>query len=54
MGNPHIYYKRALQCFAHCLTYMENEKLAKSLLQEESEEKLEEFILQKKKVMTEK
>lgn len=54
MGNPRIYYKRALQCFAHCLTYMEDKKLAKELCEEESEEKLEQFILQKKEQIDEK
>ena len=26
MGCPSIYYKRALQCFAHALVYMEDNK----------------------------
>lgn len=50
MGCPSIYYKRALQCFAHALVYMEDSKLAKEL----SEEKLEKFILEKKKTCNEK
>ena len=54
MGNPHVYYKNALQCFAYYLTYMENTELAKTLYQEESEEKLEEFILKKKETVSEK
>lgn len=54
MGCPQIYYKRALQCFAHALIYMEDEKQAKKLLDEKSEEKLEEFILDKKKICNEK
>lgn len=49
MGCPSIYYKRALQCFARALVYMEDSKLAKELLEEKSEEKLEKFILEKKK-----
>ena len=54
MGCPAIYYKRALQCFAHALVYMEDNKLAKELLNEKSEEKLETFILDKKKNLNEK
>ena len=54
MGCPDIYYKRALQCFAHALVHMEDNKLAKELLNEKSEEKLEEFILDKKKTYDEK
>ena len=50
MGCPSIYYKRALQCFAHALVYMEDKDLAKEL----SEEKLETFILNKKKICNEK
>ena len=49
MGCPAIYYKRALQCFAHALVYMEDNKLAKELSEEKSEYKLEKFILDKKK-----
>ena len=54
MGCPSIYYKRALQCFAHALVYMEDSKLAKELSEEKSEEKLEAFILDKKKTYGEK
>lgn len=54
MGCPDIYYKRALQCFAYALVHLEDNKLAKELLNEESEEKLEEFILNKKKTYDEK
>lgn len=54
MGCQSIYYKRALQCFAHALVYMEDSKLAKELSEEKSEEKLEEFILDKKKICNEK
>ena len=53
MGCPQIYYKRALQCFAHVLVYMEDNKLAKELLEEKSEDKLEKFILKKKKTCNE-
>lgn len=48
MGCPSRYYKRALQCFAHALIYMEDKKLAKELSEEKSEEKLEKFILERK------
>lgn len=54
MGYPSIYYKRALQCFAHALVYMEDSKLAKELSEEKLEEKLEKFILEKKKTCDEK
>ena len=54
MGCPSIYYKGALQCFAHALVYMDDSKLAKELLEEKSEDKLEKFILKKKKTCNEK
>lgn len=54
MGCPHMYYKRALQYFAHALAYMEDSKLAKELYEETSEEKLETFILHKKEQIDEK
>lgn len=54
MGCPHMFYKMALQDFAHCLTYMDDTKLAKELSTEESEEKLEQYILQKKEQIEEK
>ena len=54
MGCPSIYYKRALQYFAHALVYMEDSKLAKELIEEKSEEKLESFISHKKKFYNEK
>lgn len=54
MGCPHVYYKQALQSFAYALAYMEDAKLAKKLFEETDEEKLENFILQKKKQMKEK
>ena len=54
MGCPSIYYKRALQCFAHALVYMEDSKLAKELSEEKLEEKLEKFILEKKNTCNEK
>lgn len=54
MGNPHIYYKRALQNFAHCLATEEDKwSLAKQLYDEESEEVLEEYILKRKSEMDE-
>lgn len=54
MGCPSIFYKHALQCFAHALVYMDDDKLAKELLNEKSEERLEKFILDKKKSYNEK
>ena len=54
MSYPSIYYKRALQCFAHALVYMEDKSLAKELLEENSENKLEKFILEKKKIYNKK
>lgn len=54
MGCPSIYYKRALQCFSHALVYIDNRNLAKELLNEKSVEKLETFILDKKKNLNEK
>ena len=54
MGCPSIYYKRVLQCFSHALVYTENKNLAKELLNEKSVEKLETFILDKKKSINEK
>jgi hypothetical protein len=49
MGNPHVFYKRALQNFAHCLAAEDNNfSLARKLYEEESDEVLEDFILKKK------
>ena len=54
MGNPDIYYKRALQNFAHCLAAEEDKwSLAKQLYEEESEKVLEEYILKRKAEMDE-
>ena len=54
MGNPHVFYKRALQNFAHCLAAEENKwTLAKKLYEEESEEVLEDYILKRKSEMDE-
>lgn len=54
MGNPSVFYKRALQNFAHCLA-AEDDKwaLAKQMYEEESEEVLEEYILKRKSEMDE-
>ena len=55
MGNPSLYYKRALQYFSHCLACEDkNRKLAKELCEEESDDRLEKYILEKKKKMSEK
>lgn len=48
MGCPNEFYKRALQYFAYCLTYTQNKKLAKKWGDEDSIEKLEEYIKKKK------
>lgn len=54
MGNPSIFYKRALQSFAHCLAAEEDKwSLAKQLYEEDSEEILEEYILKRKSEMDE-
>ena len=52
MGCPDIYYKRALQNFAHCLAAEDdNFSLAKKLYEEKSESVLEDFILKRKNEM---
>lgn len=54
MGNPSIFYKRALQNFAHCLAAEDNKwALAKQLYAEDAEEALEEYILKRKSEMPE-
>ena len=35
MGYPSIYYKRALQCFAHALVCMEDKKISKRIIRRE-------------------
>lgn len=55
MGNPSIFYKRALQNFARCLASRDNKwTLAKQMYEEEAEEVLEEYILKRKSEMDEK
>ena len=54
MGCPDTYYKHTLQCFAHALVYIENQSLAREMLEEKSVEKLETFILDKKKNLNKK
>lgn len=54
MGNPDIYYKKALKYFVYSLIFVENAKLAEELFEEPSKEKLESIILQKKAQMNEK
>lgn len=55
MGCPDIYYKRALQNFAHCLAAEDNNwLLANQLHEEECNAILESFILEKKDEMDEK
>lgn len=46
MGCPDIYYRKVLQCFAHCLNYTKDKKKAALLSQEESCEVLEKEIMQ--------
>ena len=54
MGCPDIYYKRALQNFAHCLAVEDNDYLlASQLHEEECNAILENFILEKKDEMDE-
>lgn len=49
MGSPSIYYKRAIQDFAYCLASEEDDfKLAKELYIENSVERLEKYISEKK------
>ena len=50
MGCPDIYYTKALQYFAHCLAFSEDIKLSKELAAETSRDRLESYILQKKKI----
>lgn len=54
MGNPDFYYKRSLQVLARYLVFMDDKKFAEELLNEQSVEMLEKFILQKKEEMEEK
>lgn len=54
MGCPYIYYKRALQYFAHALACMEDSKLVKELFEETLDDRLEGFILEKKISLSEK
>lgn len=54
MGCPDFYYKRALQYLSYNLTCFDDMKSAKELLGEESEEKLEHFLLDKKNQINEK
>ena len=55
MGCPDIYYKRALQNFAHCLAAEDNNwLLANQLHEEECNAILESFILEKKDEVDEK
>ena len=52
MGNPHVFYKSALQKLAHCLAAEENKwTLARQLYEETSEEALEKYILARKSEM---
>ena len=49
MGIPEIHYKRALQAFAHALAFeVKDYKLAKELVEEQDNMRLEEYILHMK------
>ena len=49
MGIPEIHYKRALQAFAHALAFeVEDHKLARKLVEEQDDMRLEEYILHMK------
>ena len=53
MGCPDIYYKKVLQAFCYDLAYDTNEEDANKLYREQNNEKLENFILEKKNSMKE-
>lgn len=53
MGNPRKYYKQALRYLAY-FVYMEDKNLANQLFEENSTEKLECFISDKKSQISEK
>ena len=46
MGNVSYWYKKTLQSFADAITYGEYEEITNSVLDDESEETLENFILE--------
>ena len=49
MGIPELHYKSALQAMAHALAFeVEDYKLAKELVEEQNDERLEEYILHMK------
>ena len=51
MGIPELHYKSALQAMAHALAFeVEDYKLAKELVEEQNDERLEEYILHMKKI----
>ena len=54
MGCPHIYYIRAFQCLAHALAYDTSVKLARELVKETNQQKLEKYILSRKEELSEK
>lgn len=54
MGCPDIYYKQAIQDLAYLLACEEDLKLARKMYEEDSEEKLEQFILEQKSKISEK
>jgi len=54
MGCPSIYYTKALQYLSHTLAYDVNKKMAKELSKEKSDERLEKYLLERKKNISEK
>ena len=54
MGVPKWHYIRALQNFAHALSYNDSVKKARQLNEETSEEVLKQFILEKKEEISDK
>lgn len=54
MGNPFRYYKKCLQQFARILAFDDSNVKADTMLEENSEEKLESYINSRKPLMDEK
>lgn len=55
MGVPELHYKSALQAMAHALAFeVEDYKLASELVEEQDDERLEEYILHMKEKITSK
>ena len=55
MGMPELHYKRALQAFAHALAFeVKDYKLARELVEEQDDMRLEEYILHMKEELSSK